>query len=122
MPEGDKFNYAIFLPNRSLAEGEADLVVVPGAEGDFGVLKNHIQMVTKLRPGKVEAQNGGEKTTYVISGGFADVGGDKCLIMAEKGEAADKLDLAELKKQLAALSPDEHAERRFLEAMLEAAA
>ena len=120
MPE--KFNYALMLPNRTLAKGEADMVIAPGAEGDFGVLKGHMEMVTKLRPGKVEIRDGQSRKLYVISGGFADVGGDKCLLMAEKGEAAERLDLDEVKKQLAALAEEEHAERRFLEAMLEAAA
>lgn len=118
----DKFNYALLLPSRTLAEGEADMLIAPGAEGDFGVLKGHMEMVTKLRPGKVEVRNEQKREVYVISGGFADVGGDKCLLMAEKGEAAGRLNPTEVKKQLAALGEEEHSERKFLEAMLEAGA
>ena len=114
----EKFSYSLLMPNRILAEGEAEMVVAPGAEGDFGVLKGHCDLVTKLRAGKVEVHTEGAKAVYIISGGFADVGTEGCTLTIPMGEQQDKLNRAELKQRLAEIGDENPTEKEMLTAML----
>ncbi|HJQ58221.1 MAG TPA: ATP synthase F1 subunit epsilon [Vineibacter sp.] len=80
-----KVAFSLVLPERELVTTEADMVVVPGGEGDFGVLPGHIPMITTVRPGVVELYDDGKVTArYVVAGGFAEVTGERCTVLAEE--------------------------------------
>ncbi|MEL6795082.1 MAG: ATP synthase F1 subunit epsilon [Pseudomonadota bacterium] len=88
----DKLSFSLVSPERKLAEVEADMVVIPGAEGDFGALPGHAPFLTTLRPGVVTVTNGSEKTEYVVTGGFAEVSGEGAAVLAE--EAVERAEAA----------------------------
>ena len=75
----------IVTPERLVRSDEAHMVVVPGAEGDFGVLEGHAPMMSTLRDGalSVYASAGGEAETIQIEGGFAEVNEHGLTILAE---------------------------------------
>ena len=79
-----KVSFRLVMPERELLATEADMVVVPGSEGDFGVLPDHAPFMTALREGVVTVYNGGAKTQYDVHGGFADVNGEGLTILAEQ--------------------------------------
>lgn len=99
------FRFEIVSPERVVAKGEASLVTVPGAEGDFGVLAQHAPLVSSLRPGVVvvTAASGEEKKIFV-SGGFADVEPELLSLLAEQAVDVAEIDRAETEKQLKALN------------------
>src|SRR5262245_51974105 len=80
-------------PERALAQNEVDEVVIPGEMGDLGVLPGHAPLLTALRPGEMWYRKGNEKFFAFISGGFAEVVGDRVSILAQVAERAEEIDL-----------------------------
>lgn len=85
------FKFELVSPERVLLSGDAEMVVVPGADGDFGVLVGHAPLVSTLRPGVLEVDLEGAKRRVFVKGGFAEVEPDRLTILAERA-----LDVAEL--------------------------
>lgn len=82
-----KVSFQLVLPERLLASAEADMVTVPGGDGDFGVLPGHIPLVSTVRPGVIELyRNGRPDERYVVAGGFAEVTGERCTVLAEEAQ------------------------------------
>lgn len=81
--------FSLVTPQELLAEQEAKHVVLPGSEGDFGVLDGHMALIATLREDAEllveDAQ--GKKKTYTVSGGFADVNAEGVTVLAEKAVA-----------------------------------
>jgi F-type H+-transporting ATPase subunit epsilon len=64
--------------------GDAEMIVVPGAKGDFGVLDRHAPFMTMLRKGSVTLyKNKHPSQSFSISGGFCEVTPERCLILAD---------------------------------------
>ena len=80
----DTMQFDLVSPERKLASGEADMVVIPGMEGDLGALPGHAAFLTTLRPGVVTVTNGSDTTEYSVTGGFAEVSGEAVAILAEE--------------------------------------
>lgn len=86
-------HFELVTPEKLLRSEEVHMVVVPGSEGDFGVLERHMPVMSTLREGdiKVYRTAGGEPETIRVEGGFAEVGAQGLTILAERvveGEAA----------------------------------
>ena len=64
----DKFTVEIISPNQTILKQEADEVTIPSYEGQMGILKNHIPLITFLRPGIVMIKTDVEKKFYVEEG------------------------------------------------------
>jgi F-type H+-transporting ATPase subunit epsilon len=81
----DKVAFQLVAPERLLASAEVDMVVVPGAEGDFGVLPQHSLFMSVLRPGVIETYEGGQVSGRIfVGGGFAEVNPSSCTVLAEE--------------------------------------
>lgn len=85
----------IVTPAEKLASREADMVIVPGSQGEMGVLVNHAPVTTTLRAGVVQLFDALGKVSgrYFVAGGFAETDGQHCIILADEA-----LDLAEYKR------------------------
>ena len=75
--------FELVTPEASEAQIEATMVVVPGAEGDMGVLENHAPTVTSLRPGVVSVTGSDGNSGFFVAGGFAEITAERCIILAE---------------------------------------
>ena len=71
----------IVTPVGEAFHGPVDAVVLPGSEGDFGVLPRHERLMTALRAGEVEIRTGSSTRRASISDGFADVSGEAVVVM-----------------------------------------
>ncbi len=88
-------------PERVLASEAVEMVVLPGAEGDFGVLPNHAPLVSLLRPGVISLYEGTRVTRRIfVAGGFVEVGEQGCVVLAEGAQALDELDRAAVEQAL----------------------
>lgn len=78
------FTFELVSPEKLLLSGEAEIVSIPGSEGDMGVLANHAPVMTSLRPGLVTAKmaDGGEQI-FFVRGGFADITPSALTVLAE---------------------------------------
>ena len=94
----DKLNFELVSPERALASEACDMVVMPGEDGDLGILVEHAPMVVLLRPGVVAVHDGGGVAKrFFVAGGFAEVRADGLIVLTEEG-----LDLAEVERDAAA--------------------
>ncbi|MDE0723472.1 MAG: ATP synthase F1 subunit epsilon [Alphaproteobacteria bacterium] len=103
--------FDLVTPVKQLASFDAELVVVPGAEGEFGVLENHAPLISTLKPGKIHVRTkSGETHDFAVAYGFADVAGDHVTVLAEGAHAKADIDykavdaeLKESRKEIAGL-------------------
>jgi F-type H+-transporting ATPase subunit epsilon len=99
----DTLTLELVTPEKLLFSAEAAMVIVPGAEGEFGVLPQHAPLVSLLRPGLVSiydtADNIGAK--FFVSGGFAEVDGTSCTILAEDVIDLDAMNREQAQAELA---------------------
>jgi F-type H+-transporting ATPase subunit epsilon len=88
-----KLNLEVVTPAGIIAEVEADIVVAPGTEGEFGVLPGHINFLSGIVPGELRYTDG-DKTQYMsISSGFAEVSNDKVSVLVDSAEIAHEIDI-----------------------------
>ncbi|MGE5416747.1 MAG: F0F1 ATP synthase subunit epsilon [Acidobacteriota bacterium] len=104
------FMLEVVTPERIVWSDEAEFVVVPGAEGELGVLRNHAPMVAGLKIGVIRfIDDGGELRHMAISGGFMEIMDNDAKILAETAEHGREIDI------LRAKSAKDRAERRLSE-------
>lgn len=96
-----KIAFELVSPERLLESTEADMVVVPGVEGDFGVLPGHIPIISTLRPGVIEIHdNGAVRQRIMVTGGFAEVSNDRLTILVEEAMPLADVTVAQLEGKL----------------------
>ncbi len=97
----------VVTPDRMVLSTEADVVVCPGVEGQFGVLPGHIPFLSALDIGEMYYKAGGKTEFLAVAGGFAEVTGTKVTIVAEAAEVGHEIDVERARRAL------ERAERRL---------
>lgn len=96
----DKLSFALVSPERELFQGEVDHVVVPGVEGEFGVLPNHAPVMSVIKPGALRIFNDGAERRVFVNGGFADVTPEGLAVLAEEAIDLADVDPAKLEQDL----------------------
>ena len=103
----DKVEFELVSPERLLLSEQVDMVVVPGAEGDFGVLPRHAPLISTLRPGIIRVFEGREvKERIFVAGGFAEVTPERCTVLAEEAVPVADIDATKLEQELKDLGED----------------
>ncbi len=97
----DKVAFELVTPERLLLSEEADMVVVPGTAGDFGVLARHAPLISTVRPGTIRLHDGANGLQAVfVAGGFAEVTPERCTVLAEEAVPLAELDRATVEREL----------------------
>ena len=93
----------IVTPDRALIHEEVDEIVVPGSEGELGVLPGHTPLLSSLKIGELWYRQGQERHYVAIAFGFVEVLPDRVTVLADVGERAQEIDVqrAERAKQRA---------------------
>jgi F-type H+-transporting ATPase subunit epsilon len=87
-----KVSFRLVMPERELLNVEADMVVVPGSEGDFGVLHGHAPLISTVRPGVLEViQNNKVEQRFLVVGGIAEVTPERCTVLADEAEPFEQV-------------------------------
>ena len=98
----DGLSFELVSPEKLLLSREVEMVVVPGAEGDFGVLPMHAPFISTVRPGIIVVFEGGKPVERIfVSGGIAEVTPERCTVLAEEAVPVDALDRAAAEQQIA---------------------
>ena len=84
----------IVSPERRAYADDVDMVVVPGIDGQLGILPHHTRLITALGTGELKIKKGGTEESMLISGGFVEVRPDKVIVMADLAEHSDEIDEA----------------------------
>ena len=107
--------FHLVSPEKVLFDQDVTMVVIPGAEGDIGVLPEHAPFLTLLRPGVVSVYEG-EKVLvrFFVDGGFCEVTPEKCMALVTEGAPIEALNKAALEIEIKNLL-DESSDRRTAE-------
>ncbi len=97
----------VVTPDRQVVKTEVDIVVMPGVQGQFGVLVNHIPFLSALEIGEMYYRKGGQIEYLFIGGGFAEVTGEKVTVLADSAELGKEIDIERARRA------KERAERRL---------
>jgi len=97
----DKLQFELVSPEKLLLSEQVALVVIPGSEGNFGVLPGHTLLISTVRPGVIEVYEGNTVTERIfVSGGFAEVTPERCTVLADEAAPVVSLDRAEIELQI----------------------
>jgi F-type H+-transporting ATPase subunit epsilon len=130
----DTVEFELVSPSRLLKSEPVEMVVVPGAEGDVGVLPNHSPLICSVRPGVIKVFEGGKVAEEIfVAGGFCEVSPERCTVLAEEAVMVGDIDASEARERLSAAEQavsdaadgakdKAEDERRIAEAMVAAAA
>lgn len=101
MAEGRKVDFELVAPERLLLSEAVDMVVVPGGEGDFGVLPGHTLMISTVRPGVIDVYDGGAvRDRIFVAGGFAEVTPERCTVLAEQAMPVAEIDRDDAERRI----------------------
>jgi len=93
--------FELVSPERLLHSGDMQEIMVPGSEGDFVVLPNHAPVLTTLKPGVITFKDEqGVESRVFVRGGFAEVGNEGLIILAETAIPMEELDAARLTQEI----------------------
>jgi F-type H+-transporting ATPase subunit epsilon len=89
----DKILFELVSPEKILVSQPVDMVVVPGTEGNFGVLRGHSPLISTIRPGMIEIYEGETVTSRLfVAGGFAEVVAERCTVLADDAVPLEMLE------------------------------
>lgn len=88
----------LVTPERLLVSEEVDEVIAPGYEGEFGVLPDHTPYLAILEIGILRYRKGTGTRKIAVGGGFAEVGPDRMVVMADVAEKAEEIDIERARK------------------------
>jgi len=105
----NKVAFELVSPERLVVSMPVDMVVVPGGEGDFGVLHGHAPLIAAVRPGVIEIYEGKVVSDRIfVAGGFAEVTNERCTVLAEAAMRVSEIDVGQtetdLREAMAALT------------------
>jgi len=83
----------IVTPERKVYSEDVRMVVLPGSEGEFGVLPDHAPLVSALKIGIIRVHHEGKVTKIAVSGGFVEVRDSKVTVLANAAELEDQIDV-----------------------------
>jgi F-type H+-transporting ATPase subunit epsilon len=83
----------IVTPEKLAFSDEVDSVVLPGSQGELGVLPHHAPLVSTLGVGELRIRKGANEEAFAIAGGFLQVLPDKVVVMAETADMASEIDV-----------------------------
>ena len=88
----------VVTPQKAVVSEEAQIVVAPGSEGEFGVLSGHTTFLTSLKVGTLRYKDASGKERYLfVNGGFAEVLPNKVTLLAESAERRSEIDVSRAK-------------------------
>jgi len=103
-------SFDLVSPENLIFNDEVGMIIVPGKDGDFGVLPGHSKVMSSLRPGRVMVYGEGKNLlkSFFVSGGFAEVNPEKCIVLAESVDEVNALDKSSIEKEIQELSGQEN--------------
>jgi F-type H+-transporting ATPase subunit epsilon len=96
----NKIHLEIITPEKLALRAEVDEVVLPGLTGELGVLPDHEPLITQLKTGVLTYRQGSAQHRMHVSGGFAEVLGDKVSVLSDIAEKSDEINIERAKAAL----------------------
>ena len=103
-------SFDLVSPENLIFNDEVGMIIVPGKDGDFGVLPGHSKVMSSLRPGRVMVY-GEDKNllnAFFVSGGFAEINPEKCIVLAESVVELNTLEKSLIEKEIQDLEKEDN--------------
>jgi F-type H+-transporting ATPase subunit epsilon len=84
----------IVSQDRMVFEGDVDIVVLPGSDGEMGILPHHAPLLTTLKIGVIKVRSSGKEQVFTVAGGVAEVQPDLVTVLADAAENVEEIDVA----------------------------
>ena len=103
-------SFDLVSPENLIFNDEAGMIIVQGKDGDLGVLPGHSKVMSSLRPGRVMVY-GEDKNllkVFFVSGGFAEINPEKCIVLAESVVELNTLEKSLIEKEIQDLEKEDN--------------
>ena len=108
-------SFDLVSPEQLVFNDKAGMIIVPGKEGDMGVLPGHSKLLSSLRPGRVMVYGEDKQLlqSFFVSGGFVEINPEKCIVLAEEVEEMSALDKGTIAQQVRELENETSDESKL---------
>ncbi len=109
-----KISFDLVSPENLIFNDEVGMIIVPGKDGDLGILPGHSKVISSLRPGRVMVY-GEDKNlfkSFFVSGGFVEVNPEKCILLAESVDEMNSLDKNIIEKEIQELQNQDNEDSK----------
>jgi F-type H+-transporting ATPase subunit epsilon len=95
-------SFDLVTPEQLLFKDKVGMIIVPGKDGDIGVLPGHSKVLSSLRPGRVMIYGESKNLlkSFFVTGGFVEINPEKCIVLAEEVDEMSSLDKSKIEKKL----------------------
>ena len=101
------FRFELVSPEKLVLAAEVQQVLVPGSEGDMGILAGHAPVMTTIRPGLLEVTTrSGNSKRFYVRGGFAEADPERLTVLAQQSIDLEELNAAHLAQEIKDLEED----------------
>ncbi|MBI29224.1 MAG: ATP synthase epsilon chain [Alphaproteobacteria bacterium MarineAlpha5_Bin11] len=109
-----KISFDLVSPESLIFSDQVGMVIIPGKDGDIGVLPGHTKLLSSLRPGRVMVYGEEKKLlkSYFVAGGFVEINPEKCILLAENVDDLNNLDKEAIDSEIRKLQLDESEEAK----------
>ena len=97
-----KLSFDLVSPENLIFNDDVGMIIIPGKDGDLGVLPGHSKVMSSLRPGRVMVY-GEDKNllkSFFVSGGFTEINPEKCIVLAESVDEMSELEKSLVEKEI----------------------
>tara|TARA_B100001750_G_C15207900_1_gene446811 strand:+ start:305 stop:703 length:399 start_codon:yes stop_codon:yes gene_type:complete len=106
-------SFDLVSPENLIFSDNVSMIIVPGKEGDIGVLPKHSSLLSSLRPGRLMIYNNKQLIkNFFVSGGFVEINPEKCIVLAEEVSEMSSLDKATIETQIKKLENETNSESK----------
>ena len=102
-------SFDLVSPENLIFNDEVGMIIVPGKDGDLGVLPGHSKVLSSLRPGRVMVYAEGKTLlkSFFVTGGFVEINSEKCIVLAEDVDEINTLDKSAIEKKIQELESND---------------
>ena len=107
-------SFDLVSPENLIFNDEVGMIIIPGKDGDLGVLPGHSKVMSSLRPGRVMVY-GEDKNllkSFFVSAGFAEINPEKCIVLAESVDEINNLDKNKIEKEIQELQNQDNEDSK----------
>ena len=111
-------SFDLVSPEQLIFDDKVGMIIVPGKEGDIGVLPGHSKLLSSLRPGRVLVFGESKDLlkSFFVSGGFVEINPEKCIVLAEEVDEMNALEKSSIEQQMRGLEneTDDDSKHQYL--------
>ena len=95
-------SFDLVSPEKLIFNDKVEMIIVPGKDGDIGVLPGHSKLLSSLRPGRILVYGEGKNLlkSYFVSAGFVEINPEKCIVLAEAVQEMSNLDKSAIEQEI----------------------